>query len=423
MSRFSQALGYGALEQVALRALDFLTLWIVLHTLPEADLAAYGVATGMLFLFNVVLIAPESALLRDRMKWAASGELGAQLKAFLLFAELRILFLVVLAACAAWLEGPRGVLFYACVFSLIGQTIQLAEIARIDFRADLRQKTILATELPLKALLLALAALLFLAPGLINYLVIYLAWAVISALVWLRRFRHGQGVGINLEWRLLGRIRAVMGGFAFWQHLSWLVTCVVFNIDPWVLTWFAADTATVATYTLALKVAWMFFMAPVFLQTMTGILLLNSPSEAQRRRIFRGMFQLNAGLSLAQFLIFAMAGEWIGRVFRGDDLNVELFLELGLILNLGGLALNLARPLIADLTLHGDVRRLLVAIHLPVLVVGIAGYLWLTPWLGAPGCALASALAYLVFALLLSVQSATQGVAWPALKSPGLQRS
>lgn len=423
MSRFSQALGYGALEQVALRALDFLTLWIVLHTLPEADLAAYGVATGMLFLFNVVLITPESALLRDRMKWAASGELGEQLKAFLLFAELRILFLVVLAAAAAWLAGLESVAFHACAFALIAQTIQLAEIARIDFRADLRQKSILATELPLKALLLALSALLFTAPGLSNYLLIYLAWAVISALVWLRRFRLSRNVGINFEWPLLGRIRAVMGSFSLWQHLAWLVTCVIFNIDPWVLTWFAADTATVATYTLALKVAWMFFMVPIFLQTMTGILLLNSESDARRQRVFRAMFQVNGAVSLAQFLFFLLAGEWIGRVFRGDDLNVGLFLELGLILNLGGLALNLARPLIADLTLHGDLRRLLATVYLPVLAVGIAGYLSLTPWLGATGCAMASALAYLVFALLLLNQSSAQGVAWPALRTPLLQRS
>ena len=420
MSRFRQALGYGALEQVALRVLDFLTLWIVLHTLPEADLASYGVATGMLFLFNVALVTPESALLRDRVKWAAAGELDSHLKAFLLFAELRILFLAVLAATVAWVSGTDGVVFYACALSLIAQTIQLAEIARIDFRADLRQKTILATELPLKALLLALAALLFLAPGLANYLLIYLAWAVIGALAWLRRMRRRHGVGFNLEWRGLARIRAVMADFSLWQHLAWLVTCVVFNIDPWVLTWFSADTATVATYTLALKVAWMFLMAPVFLQTMTGILLLNSQSEAQRQRVFRGMLGLNAGVSLAQFLFFVLAGEWIGHLFRGGDLDARLFVELGFILNLGGLALNLVRPFIAELTLRGDMRRLLLTLYLPVLAVGGAGYLALTPWLGAPGCAAASALAYLVFALL-TLYHAAQGLARPAAPRPGLQ--
>lgn len=423
MGLFKQALGYGALEQIAIRVLDFFTLWIVLHTLPEADLADYGVATGMLFLFYAILITPENALLRERNKWTEAGDLREHLKGFLLFAQLRVLFIAGITGIAAWQLGTHHVYFYACVFPLIIQTIQIAEIARIEFRADLRQKTVLATEFPLKLLLLFMTAFLFLAPTLINYLLLYLVWAAISAWTWLHHLQQHHGVWLNLEWMQLKHIRGVMGEFSIWQHLSWLVTCIVFNIDPWVLTWFSTDTAIVATYTVALKVATMFFLIPTFMQLMTGILLLNSSSDAQRHRVFRRMFHLNLIVSLTQFLTFIMLGEWIGYMFRGEELDTQLFSEIGFILNIGGLALNLARPLIADLTLHASLHRLLFTVYLPVLAVGAASYLVLTYWFGPHGCAMASALSYLAYALLLLGQSSNKGVARPALLYTGLLRS
>ncbi len=400
LGKFWATLGFGAIDQVGLRFLDLFSLWIVLHTLPAPDLANYGVVTGTLGLFNAFLLIPEIALLRERKHWIRDGVLTDHLKAFLLFAELRVLLLLGMVLLAAAVRGTDSVFFQACAFALIVQTIQLAELARIDQRAGLRQRAILITDLPLKLLLVVACSVLFLAPSLNNYLAIYLSWAVLSDVVWLWHLWHHYRVRLHFDWRQVSLIRQVLTDFSLWNHLSWLVMSIVFVIDPWVLTWFGTDTHVVATYTVALKVASMFLLLPTYLQIMAGILLLNADEEEDRRRIKRLMFGVTASIALLQFLTFALAGERIGRLMRGEGLDMALFMEVGLILNAGGLALNLVRPWLAELILHGSLRTLALTIHLPVLLFGLCSYYLLTDWFGATGCAMAAALSYVLCALL-----------------------
>ncbi len=417
MKRFVGSLSYGILDQVVARVFDLGSLWVVMRALPEADLAAYGVATAMLFIFNLLLLVPENALMRDKKKWAEQGELPAYLAGFLLFAQLRIGIVALIALGTGGVCGWNSAYFYACLFALAAQLIQLAELARLDFRIDLQQRQVFQVELLFKALLLCVLLVLFVYPGLLVYLGAYVGWAAVCSFYWSSRLRRKHHLGLRLPWADLRRAVQALRDFSFWQHLSGVVTYVIYNIDPWVLTWFAVATGAVSTYTLALKVSALFFAIPMFLQSMTTIFLVNCRSNDDKHRTFRRMFALNAGIALAQMLVFLVFGEQLGRIFRGGSLDLPAFYEIGVVLSVGILILNLARPLLSDLVLHAPMQHLLLRAYLPTLLFALASYVGLTAVWGPLGCAIASAASYGLFALLLAGQSMHFGVARAALWS------
>jgi hypothetical protein len=188
------------------------------------------------------------------------------------------------------------------------------------------------------------------------------------------------------------------------------------------LTWFATDTATVSTYTLALKVSALFFTLPMFLQYMVTIFLVNCETEEHKHRTFRKIFAFNAAFALGQLLLFIVAGKGIGWVFRPESLGDPLFYELGLYLCLGVFVLNLTRPVIAELILHAPMRQLLLLVYVPALLCALGLYVAFTAYMGAKGCAIASAVAYTLFAALLIWQTGHHGITRAALLGLGTSK-
>ena len=415
MSRFRTSFGYGMLDQIVARIFDFATLWVVLRKLPETDLAAYGVATAMLFVFNLILLTPEAALMRDKKSWTDQGILKDYLRGFLLFAELRIVSMASITAVTAIFAGWNSPYFFACLLALVSQFVQLAELTRLDFRVDLQQRQVFRAEILLKAFLLALVSVLFIYPGLRIYLCIFLGWSIFVALYWSYQLRRKHGVSFHFHWPSLRHTWNALWDFSFWQHLSGVVTYTIYNIDPWVFTWFATDTATVSTYTLALNLSALFFTLPMYLQYMVTIFLVNCETDDHKHRTFRKIFAFNAAFALGQLLLFVVAGEWIGWVFRPESLADPLFYELGLYLCLGVFVLNLTRPVIAELILHAPMKQLLLQVYTPALLCALGFYVVFTAYMGAKGCAIASAMAYTLFAGLLIWKTGHHGITRAAL--------
>lgn len=401
MSRFRLSLTYGALEQVGVRVCDLMAMWLLMRTLPEADLATYGVATALLFVFSLVLIAPEAALMRDKKKWHADGQLHAYLSGLMLFAWLRVFVVGALAAAAIAIHGLHETLTYACLLACGVQLIQVAEVARLDHRIDMAHATVFKVELWAKIGFLALSALMFIRPGLQIYVGIYIGWYLMVALYWHARLVLKYKLKWVPPWRSLPKAFDAMRAFAFWQHLSGVVTYVMYNIDPWVLSRFGAAVSDVALYTAVLKISALFFAVPMFLQNMVTVFLVNSEVGADRVRRFRNMFVANAAISLGQYAFFILFGAWLATVFRGEEASPSAFHELGLIIGLGVLVLNLVRPVMADLILHANMRALLITAYLPALVLSAVAYVALTAWYGMVGCAWASTISYAFFAALI----------------------
>lgn len=401
MSRFRLSLTYGALEQIGVRVCDLLAMWLLMRTLPEADLATYGVATALLFVFSLLLVAPEAALMRDKKRWQAGGVLDSYLSGLLLFAWLRVLVVGVLAGVVAATQGLHQTFTYACLLACGVQLIQVAEVARLEHRVDMAHATVFKVELWAKLGFLACSALMFVQPGLQFYAGIYIGWYLVVALYWHGRLVRKHGLRWIPSWQTLPRAFDALRAFAFWQHLSGVVTYVMYNIDPWVLSRFGTPVSDVALYTAVLKISALFFAVPMFLQNMVTVFLVNSEVGTDRVQRFRKMFVANALISVAQYVFFIVFGAWLATVFRGQHASPAAFHELGLIIGLGVLILNLVRPVMADLILHANMRALLLTAYLPALILSACAYVALTAWYGMAGCAWASTLSYTLFAGLI----------------------
>ena len=409
MGRFKKSFGFGALEQIVARVFDLATLWVILRTLPEVDLATYGIATSMLFLFHLVLLTPETALIRDKLKWQKENVIKDYHNVFILFSQLKIVFVILITCMTGWIWGLDNPYFVVCVLALVNQLILCAEIARLDYRIDLKQKEIFKFEIIFKLILLCGVLWLFVTPGLLYYLPIYLFWSVLGALFWINKLNHKYGSFFNIQWNKLYLLKDVLKNFSLWQHFNGVVTYIIYNIDPWVLAWFTLSTSVISLYTVTLKVSALFFMVPMFLQLMTSIMLVNISNQREQEVAFNKMFYLCLIVSIAQFIFFIYFGEWLAILFRGESVNVEEFIFLGLWINAGVLMLNIVRPFISYLMLNARMKKVLIFGYLPSLVISIVLYIALTAGYSELGCAIASMLSYLVFAVMIIIFSYQSG--------------
>lgn len=394
------ALGYSAIESVGSRIFDFATLWILLNTLPTADLAQFGLATSALFFFNLIFIAPETALLRYQKKWATEDHLSDNISSFLLFSLFKIAIHYLLAMSAYWYFGGMHWFIYALIFSAITQHIQLAEIARINMRMDLLQERVAKFELFSKITLCLACLVLFKFSSLECYFFIYFIWSLIIALCWLKQLADRVNVrfiGVKIAMK---NVIESMFGFSFWSHVSGVLTFYIYNSNLLYLHMFSASDNDMALYTAVSKVANLFFVIPMFFQSFIPVVLSNSGQNADVR--FNKVLLANGALSLMQFVFFIALGWLLAPFFgvkdvgRGHD-----FYVLGIIVNVGILLLNFSRPLSTYLLIQSAPREIMAKVFIPSAVLASGLYALGSYQAGIYGCAIGSALAYGFMALML----------------------
>lgn len=405
MSRLKSALGFSALEAIGSRAFDFAILWIVLNSLPETDIAKFGLATASIFFFNLVFFAPETALLRNQKEWKSGGELQSYLSAFVSFSLLKLLIHLALALLAVRIFDNSHWLVYAIAFSAITQQIQLAEIARIYMRMELQQRRVAKFELLSKSALCAACLGLLEGGNLENYFRIYFAWSFFIAGLWLYQLnRHIplKHIGAQASARL---IWSASIGFSLWTHSSGILTFYIYNANILFLDAFKTPIEDLALYTVVSKVANLFFVIPMFFQSFVPVVLSNAGanSEGQFKKLFVG----NAGLSLAQFAFFAALGWWLAPIFGlKDPARAWDFYLLGLIINAGILFLNLTRPLSTYLLLTTPPKKVMQLVFIPSAVMASTLYPVGSFYNGVLGCAIGSGITYAFMALMLTVMYA-----------------
>jgi len=400
MSQLKLALGYSAIESIGSRVFDFAMLWIVLNSLPETDIAKFGLATASIFFFNLVFFAPEIALLRNQKEWSKRGELDQYLSAFVSFASLKLIIHLVLVFLVAGILNAGHWLIYAIIFSAITQQIQLAEIARIYMRMELHQRQVAKFELISKITLCTLCLWLFKEASLEVYFIIYFGWSLVVSAMWLHQLNKyarlkflGTKATANLIW-------SASAGFSFWSHISGILTYYIYNANILYLGAFKAPTEDIALYTIISKVANLFFVIPMFFQSFVPVVLSNSGSESNPR--FKKLLLSNAGLSLTQFVFFLALGWWLAPVFglKGTAKTWD-FYYLGLIINGGTLALNLTRPLSTYLLIKTSPAKVMLLVFTPTAIAATILYAAGSFYFGIVGCAIGSGLAYALMAIML----------------------
>ncbi|XKE47225.1 hypothetical protein LG302_08895 [Halomonas organivorans] len=399
--KLKRAFGYSALESVGSRGFDFITLWILLNTLPTVDLADFGLATSVLFIFNFILVVPETSLLKHQKEWGANGTLQQYITTFYYFSLAKCVSLVSLLVLSYLVFGYDWQVV-AIALALGTQLIQAAEIARIYLRMELQQKRVAKVEIVTKSLLAMLCLAQFVYPGLIVYLMIYLGWTFLVACFWaLAMLREKQFQPI--DWKtFVTCFKSAFLGFSLWQHFSGVITFYLYNIDPLFLKLNEVTTPEIATYTAALKVSNLFFVVPMFLQSFVPVILANAggKSEHAYQRLVVG----NTVLSLLQLLAFVALGAWLAPLFGVTDAAAKTsFYTYGGLICVGVFLLNMARPLSTYLLIRLSPRLLFPQVFIPTLFVSTILFAVLTWRYGAIGCAVASAVAYGIFGALLLV--------------------
>ena len=401
MSQLKSALGYSALESIGSRVFDFAILWIVLNTLPETDIAKFGLATASAFIFNLVFFSPETALLRNQKEWKQTGELRNYLSAFVSFASLKLIIHLGLSILAVSVLNAGHWLIYAIIFSTITQQIQLAEIARIYMRMELQQRHVARFEIFSKITLCVTCLWLFEAASIEAYFSIFFGWSLVVSVLWLHQLNNqirlqfaGIKVTANLIW-------SASTGFSFWSHFIGILTYYIYNANILYLGAFKAPTEDIALYTIISKVANLFFVIPMFFQSFVPVVMSNAGSESNAK--FKKLLLSNAALSLIQFSFFLALGWWLAPIFGLKDASrTSNFYYLGLIINGGVLALNLTRPLSTYLLLKISPAKVMFLVFIPSAVVASLLYAAGSFYLGILGCAIGSGVAYAFMSIILT---------------------
>ena len=396
---FKKILSYSALESIGSRVFDFVTLWIVLNAFNTDDVAKFGVATSAIFIFNLFLITPETSLLKFQKKWAAESVLTKYLSAFISFSFCKISLHYIAASVIYFYSGEFNWLFYAVVFSGIIQQIQAAEIARIIMRMDLRQRQVARFEIVSKFILMLACLVLFIESSIEVYFLIYAVWSIIVTILWLYVLYKKVKFNLIFNKESFGLVWSAMLGYSFWTHISGVMTLFIYNVNVLFLEWLNSSIETLALYIVVNKVANLFFVMPMFLQSFVPVLLANAGDSEDSK--FHQLLKVSAMLALAQLVIFSLFGSWIGMFFGVKEDQITNFYTLGLIISFGIMILNLARPFSTYLLIKSSPAKVMFRVFIPACVMAAIIYPISIIYAGVYGAAYASSSVYVLMALLL----------------------
>lgn len=394
-----KAFSFSALESIGSRVFDFITLWIVLNTLPKDDLAKFGLATASIFIFNLMFYAPETALFKYFKEWNKTDELSKHLSSFFQFSLCKVLIHYVAALGVLYFYGDSWY-FYAIVFSLITQNIQFAEISRIFFRLSLRQNTVAKNEIITKIVLCVACIGLYYKSSIEMYFFIYFLWSFLTSLFWFFSVKKFKKMKIESFSDVKKRIIKSSVGFSLWSHVSGILTYFVYNGNLLFLEYYNASVDDLALYTVVNKVANLFFVIPMFFQSFVPVVLTSEKSDEKK---FLKLLFVSAVLAGFQFLIFIMFGHYLGAFFGVAPEHLDSFYRLGTILSLGIMFLNLSRPLSTYLMIKYDALSVMKLVFLPTALLASILYFFGTRGYGLNGASVASSLAYLYMSISLVV--------------------
>ncbi len=397
---FKKILSYSALESIGSRVFDFAILWIVLNSFSVEDIANFGLATSAIFVFNLFLITPETSLLKFQKTWLAESALVEYVSAFVSFSLLKIL-LHYAAAFFLYLHAKEfNWFFYAVIFSAIVQQIQAAEIARIYMRMELKQKKVARFELVSKLFLLLACLTLFVDSSIELYFSVYMFWSLVVTMVWLLSLRKNVQFSLIYNKKACSLIWQAMMGFSFWTHISGVMTLYIYNGSLLFLGWLSAETEQIALYTVVNKVANLFFVIPMFLQSFVPIVLANAGASQSHK--FNRLLFASGVLSVGQFIFFTLFGYWLGSFFGLENVeDINMFYQLGLIVSIGTMILNLSRPLSTYLLIKCSPRRVMCVVFIPAFIIASFLYPVCINYSGTFGAALASSSVYIIMGVFL----------------------
>jgi O-antigen/teichoic acid export membrane protein len=264
---------------------------------------------------------------------------------------------------------------------------------------ELRQRRVATYEVKSKMALAIVALYLFYQSSIEIYFFIYFIWSLVVAVYWIAVLSKEHHVHISLRSRNYFLVSSVLRGFSLWTHFSGLATFFIYNSTVFFLGLLSFSSEDVAFFTVVNKVSNLFFVIPMFLQSVVPIVLSNANLAAREQ--FNKILLLSFFISLTQVVIFALFGRYIG-IFFGLDVDATLsFYEYGLIISVGIFLLNTTRPLSTFLFIKSQPRRIMLRVFVPAVALAMVVYPWSLNNFGLIGISYAILFVYSFLAVLL----------------------
>lgn len=395
--RLRKAFGWSAVESIGSRVFDLVGLWLVINALPKPEIATFGVATASIFLFNLVFIAPETSLMRFQKEWKREGVLSEYLGAFVSFNGIKLLVHLLGLVLVVLYDGANGV-FYAVLFSLTTQLVQLAEIARIYHRMELHQGFVAKFELVSKIVWVMACGSVFYFQTAAWYFGIFSVWALFAAAFWMYALRRETQFSLVSE-RMAKIVFSAVKGFSLWSHMAGVVTLFLYNANILFLQWFGeVRLVDIALMTVVNKTANLFFVVPMFIQGFVPVMLANSSNQA------KGMLAVllgNGAVSAFQLIAFLVGGTYLGRLFGVENHLLDDYYRLGFWVCIGIFVLNVTRPIGTFLMMKTPPWRVFMFIFFPVAVLAALGFSYASLRFQMIGVAIACCVVYCLLAIAL----------------------
>lgn len=372
------AFKYSIIESIFSRGFDLVTLWLVLSSLPNADISKFGLATASISFFNFAFFSPETSLLRLQKIWQEEETLSSYLSTFIIFSISKILIHLVMFLIAGLYFGFNHWSIYAIGFSAITQQIQNSEIARIYLRMDLQQKYVAKFEIISKFLLLGLCSALLFIPNLTLYFSIFFVWSVLASVYWITSLNKRVMLHVVNFSTFLNNLRKSAMGYATWTHIIGVLANFISNSSILFLAMFSVNDDLIALYTGALRINNLQMTLPMLLAAFVPVALANSGGESER--VFNKIVFANAAFSILQTVVFLAVASYLATLFGYREVERDFYI-LCAIMSCGLLLLNLTRPLNQYSMINEFPARALFFVFVPSAIFA-AGAFYLGVWLG-----------------------------------------
>ena len=372
---------------------------IIINVLTKEEVGIWGVALSYIVFTNYLNVVPETILLRDFPKLQGNQlRLNQLISSYFNFNLLKNLIIVVVGlALFIWLSQQNFELALMLLALLIQRIVTgVIEMIKLIFYVSFEQPLVTAVGIVNNIIYFGILLLVLVpTPSLSMYAVITIFTSLLFLLVWLAvlRIKHGFSYTFNSRW--LSDIRDNFREFTLWQHFNGSITQMVYNIDPWVLSFFYSYAA-IGDYTVALKISNYFFILPMLIQKTAVQHYSHKTGDVWKavRRYLAISFVISVG-QLAGFVLF---GRYITKWFFAPE-NTEQVYILAATITAGITILNIARPLIGLISVKYQLSRAFAYVYLPVGIVSLATYFLLSQ-INIQAVAFGNIINYSVFMIL-----------------------
>ncbi len=395
-------LSFGSLQILASKFIGLIQFAVLVRLLSTSEIGIIGLAGGYVAILSFILVSPESILIRDFKK--IQPKLNVYVSSFLQFLIYRNILIFAGGSLVAWYVLPLpdnpALTAYFILLLLYHLITSLSGPLREAFYGYYRQARITIVDLMVSIMLIATMPILYFSRDVVVYGMLQVLVASLGVGWWYwnaRRYLNFLFVGgLNFrKWNIKLSLDTIRQ-FGVWNHLSWMVIRLVYQVDI-VLLGFFVSLEALGSYAVALTIANVFLVFPLMLQKILSLSLSQIEDKIVLQNIFGVTVRYNTIFSLAQFLGFIFLGGFIISIFGPDNPGVVWLYSLYII---AGITLfNVVRPWTSLAFIHLSPREYFLGLYAVPAICSVPIYFLAAQYGGALGVAKANVLTFGLIAL------------------------